>query len=333
MERRLKKNSKKKQIIDKIIETFLIIFIFLLILKHYRFIEYLLELRCINEQRDYLIGFCPGCKSEFLKVLNSSHTIKCALYSLDDEDTLKVLISKNSEIKVFYQNFWKVDKLIKELNKSLENSSLLPVYSKGLMHHKFCVIDNNYVLLGSLNPTKKGFQQVNDFIVIESKTFNKKLNTIYNQLSTNPRFQQNLLSSVFYKKIQLFDCKVEPCKKRLLYEIRNAKEKVWFAQFLITDNDIAQTLLEKSNKIDVKGIINQDNINLRGSDFRKLENFTKTLKDLHLKVWIIDNKIITGSVNPSANGFENNDELMIIISDPKVYDGYVKVFKKLYFAI
>lgn len=339
MLRKSNNSSKNKNLSkDKIIETIILCLMLILLIKHYRLIETIVKIQdsIKSNNKNYLVEFCPGCKKNVLLVFNQSKNIKCAYYSINDKDVLKLLLSKNVEIKVFYSNFKETIDSIKSLNKSLNysavNSKIIPVYSSGLMHHKFCILDGQYVLLGSLNPTSKGFQQINDFIVIQSRDLAKKLNRIYSNLEDDcfDNGLNKLISYLVYRKMELLDCRTEPCKKRLLYELKNAKERIWFAQFLLTDDEIAEAIVEKSKTLDIKGVISAENIKLRGSDYHKIKRFTIAKKDLHMKVWIIDDKVITGSLNPSNNGFNKNQELMLIINNQEICSKYVDEINKLY---
>ncbi len=333
MQKKYKKESADNNPIkNRIVEGLTITIVLFLIIKHYNVLE-IVPAYYQDEVTDYFIGFCPGCKTEFLTILNQSKEVKCAFYSLNDPDVIKVLYSKNGEVKVFHSNFKSMLDLVKNLNESNTTVKYIPVYSYGLMHHKFCILDNRYIILGSLNPTQTGFEQSNDFLVIPSERLVKELNKEYLYLG-NTFYRQDyvnkLIALLYFKRKELLICRKDLCKERLMYEISNAKDRIWFAQFLITDNDVAELLIEKSQTLDVKGIINKENINLKGSDYYKIKNFTKPCKDIHLKIWIIDNKTITGSLNPSENGFTKNDELMFIIKNKEAVNEYTSQFIELF---
>ena len=72
---------------------------------------------------------------------------------------------------------------------------------------------------------------------------------------------------------------------------------------------------------------------VRDSQYEKLKEIAQWDNGkgkMHHKVFIIDEKVvITGSMNPSKSGNENNDENVIIIEDEKIAKKYVDEFENI----
>jgi phosphatidylserine/phosphatidylglycerophosphate/cardiolipin synthase-like enzyme len=110
-----------------------------------------------------------------------------------------------------------------------------------------------------------------------------------------------------------------------------AEEEVCFSSFALTDNEIRDkiSLLDEGG-VKIYGTIENRNRNLLGSDyellFKDIDIRLDANKDsMHHKFFVIDNKtVITGSANPSENGYENNDENILIIHNSKIAESYMR---------
>ena len=118
------------------------------------------EIKVIYENLSYdiQISFCPwqNCNKEFLyKINETKQEVKCAFYELSYEPLIKLLIEKSKFVKVDLV----IDKRYKDkLNfYNLENISILTNNNSIQMHNKFCVIDNQTLITGSINPSENGF--------------------------------------------------------------------------------------------------------------------------------------------------------------------------------
>jgi len=130
------------------------------------------------------VFFCPqdDCEEELFEVINSAkESIHCAFYDLDLERVINILDkkSKTMDIKLVVDdaNFYHV--------KHLKFARKDPSYglSYGLMHNKFCIIDNKIVLTGSFNPTENGaYKNNNNLIIIESFYLSKNYEDEFNEL-------------------------------------------------------------------------------------------------------------------------------------------------------
>ncbi|MBU0471835.1 MAG: hypothetical protein KKF65_04360 [Nanoarchaeota archaeon] len=276
-----------------------------------------------SEQGDIKIYFCPedNCEKVLLEEINHSKEIKCAFYDLNLENLTNAL--KEQEILVFEDNY---------------EGFGTKVYSKGLMHNKFCIFDNKKIFTGSFNPTYNGnFKNNNNLVLIESETLSKNYLDEFEEIkqrdnkktkNTQVKFNNFIIENYF--------CPEDNCKKEVLDELMDAKESIYFMTFSFTDSDIADVLIEKSKTIIVAGIMEKQRINMEYNVFHKLNNSkVKVIPDsnprvMHHKVFIIDRKtVVTGSYNPTKNGNEKNDENMLIIHNEEVSKKFLDEVNKI----
>lgn len=204
----------------------------------------------------------------------------------------------------------------------------------GLMHNKFCVIDDK-VATGSLNPTKTNIKEANNLIVIHSKYAAELFKEEYAELKNNvfgkgkrTKYPEIMLNN---RKINIRFCPEDNCKKTTLQELKRAKKSIRFALNAFTDDDIGNLLKEKSEQIIVNGVL--DSTQGQYSEMNKIKEFTKVIKNVHHKFFIIDEEIvITGSANPTRNGYYKNDENMLVLNDTEIAQKYGAEIQRLQLA-
>ncbi|MFW6285924.1 MAG: phospholipase D-like domain-containing protein [Nanoarchaeota archaeon] len=301
--------------------------------------------------------FCPSddCFNIFKNnILNAKSNVKCAFYELNFMNLSKVFLelSKNDiNVEILVDDAY----LEKEGLEFLKNSNIKIFSDKkrgtrynNYMHHKFCVIDDSVVITGSANPTNRGFlMNDNNIIKIESSKLSKNYNFEFEQLKSG-KFGYNKQSALHYNNLTLnykddtylvntYFCPQDDCDKEFLNLIGNAENEILFGVFAITYDELSDLLIEKNNDgVNVKGLIEKRNINLKGSDYYELNksfNFKLDVNkyNMHNKFFVIDeNIVITGSTNPSASGFNYNDENMIVIENRDIAMMYKNYFLSIY---
>lgn len=277
------------------------------------------------------VYFCPrdSCKDILIAYLNSSEKISCALYDLNIQEAGDILKSKNARVLMEDKNSRKT-----ALN-SVDDSK----YS--VMHNKFCILDNETVLTGSMNPTiRDTTMNNNNLLIIYSKkiakTFNDEFEELYSGTSSGGK---RTIDNVFYvnnDKISVYFCPEDWCANKILYRLDEAEESIYFMAFSFTHSKIADMLIKKQKQgLIVKGIMEKSQAGER-SVFEKLNmSNTDVIKDknnanMHHKVFIIDRSaVITGSMNPTINGDANNDENLLIIESKWLAEKYIEEFNLL----
>jgi len=274
----------------------------------------------VEETGNILVMFCDieNCSDALNTLIISSNKSNCAFYNQMDENLKNNFKKINSTTLIYSKNY-------KDFGK--------PIYTKGLMHHKFCVFDDEIITTGSYNPgeSKKRDNQ----LIITSKALSKNYNQEILFLETNKETKTPHQEITFNNRtIKNYFCPRDSCKEKILVELEKARESIKFMTFTFTDKDIASKILEKNETgADVKGII-EDFQNKKEWVYPLFENNTVILATTitqHNKLFIIDDKIlITGSYNPTNAANTINNENIIIIEEPEIVKKYLDYFEYVF---
>jgi len=309
-----------------------------------------------SESGAYEIYFCPAedCRSALLSALNRSTKIECAFYDLGDPALIALLKAKNADVLVFEENDERYGTVITNPRS-------------GLMHDKFCILDDMTVVTGSLNPTVAGitkndnnlfiiagdklaqnyaaeFQELKDrtkgtneelavqfpvitHTVTSFSTASDSTNSITN--STN-----SIINSTFI--IENYFCPEDDCQGHLLAALSAANSSIEFMTYSFTDDKIGDLLVQKrAQGVTVTGVFEKQ----QESKYSEYTGLKATGCDvrldgnpslMHHKVFIIDRTIVAfGSYNPSANGNTKNDENMLIVHDAAIAEEFGKEFERV----
>ena len=290
-----------------------------------------------------------ACK-EILKQINDSKTsIDIALYGWDNvaqiTNAIKNAKSRGVKVRIVYDTspaeYYPETKHIVELaDESAKDSPNV------LMHNKFIIFDNQKVITGSMNFARTGFSGFNSdcIIFLNSEEIAKIYEEEFLQMLSG-KFSTSK-SHVNHKTIMLGSAKVTPLfspKDKIITNnvipiINSAKRYIYIPTFLITHDELAQSLINaKKRGIDVKMIVDATNPFMPRSKVKmlrasgipvKIENYAGKL---HSKSIIIDDKyIIAGSMNFSKSGENKNDENALIIEDERLAKYYRGFFEYLW---
>jgi phosphatidylserine/phosphatidylglycerophosphate/cardiolipin synthase-like enzyme len=256
--------------------------------------------------------------------LNNSKSAFCAFYDLDEESIIRTIEQNNISVKLFEENyeFWMAENIV-------------PVGSRALMHHKFCVVDD-YILTGSWNPTKRGTYYNDNYILfIESKSIARNYLDAYNSLE-NEQEAKALTLNLSGISIENYFCPAHNCEQKVLDELDTAIESIYVLAFSFTSLPIAEKLAEKQKQgVEIIVLFEKTRIASYSQYAYLLENNVSVHKDtnpytMHEKVFIIDGKVsILGSYNPTAAANTKNDENILIVHDKKVTELFIEEFKHL----
>lgn len=248
-----------------------------------------------------------NCSNVLVELLNKYPNHVCAFYDLKDN-----IIEKSINQGVLF-----------EKNYYSNNSKIVPIHSKGLMHNKFCVFDESYVLTGSWNPTFRGTNLNDNYILlIDSAVLAKKYLEEYNHLLD--RKQQVSPISVWSPEssVSLYFCPQHNCQKQVISILAKAQSSVKILAFTFTDQKIAEQLLAISRKgVDVEIIFEKTRITRYSVIDLFEQSSVITYLDansytMHEKMFIIDEEtLILGSYNPTISATQKNDENILIIND------------------
>ena len=292
------------------------------------------------------ITFCPNglCEETLLDFINNAEdSLHCAFYDIGLESVQDALLQKYEEIEVQvvtdndyfhkfpYNGFVKQDR-------------------SAYMHNKFCITGNK-VITGSMNPTDNGANKNdNNLLVIESQELANNFETEFQELWSGT-FKKgdpnalivNLSTTEQQLVIESYFCPDDDCATAVETEIQAATESVYFMTFSFTHDGIANNILvkhqeaiEQATEFDVRGIF-ESRQNSKYSkfdvfDYQGVEVYTDANKNtMHHKVFIIDAEtVIPGSMNPSNNGVDGNDETLLIIHSDEVAKAFTTEFERIF---
>lgn len=286
-----------------------------------------------ESNRGYNAHFCitENCTKIINHYLSNAQTsIHCAFYHVNVGSILKNLAEKSKSIDVRLV----IDESDKDKTKGAKIAK-----SYGLMHNKFCIIDNELVITGSFNPTNSELLNDNNIFVVYSRllaeNYEKEFNELWNGISGGGDKTGNPVINYNGITIKNYFCPEDGCGEKIIAELGKAEKSIYFMAFSFTSEKIADALLFRKN-IAISGVTEKSSANTEYSQYGRLTGFgIDVLKDgnrktMHHKVFIIDNStVITGSFNPTESADMRNDENIIIINDPVIAGKYLKEFERV----
>ncbi len=278
-----------------------------------------------EEEGTIAVYFCPqeACSEKLLAAIQEAETIHCAFFDIDIPEIITALEEKNAQVII-----------------DADNNEGMPFKTdtrSAYMHDKFCIFDNNVVFTGSMNPTKNdATKNNNNILLIESAYLAKNYEDEFQQMWKGNFGRDN---TVVYPLLKLnntlvenYFCPEDNCEKHIAEQLHAAQSSIYFMQFSFTSDILGEIILEKSKTLSVRGIFEKSQ-NSQYSEYTKMQQFSildSSSGFLHHKVFIIDNEtVITGSMNPSKNGNEKNDENILIIHNKEIAQMYLDEFEKL----
>lgn len=269
-----------------------------------------------QEQGHIHAYFCDdvNCTTLYIELIQQAKHVHCAFYELESKKLEQELKQKKASVYIFEDN---------------QNNFATPIPSQGLMHHKFCVFDQDVVITGSYNPIQN--QHLDNIIIIQSKTIaNNYKQEIERLKGKQPLYTKEILHN--NHALQNYFCKEHDCQQKIINEIQQAQNHIYFLTFTFTDNNIANAIINQN--VTTKGVIE----NFQNKQYWTYPLFEQAQQNVsihsknyfqHNKVLIIDNTTITGSYNPTRAANTINDENIIIIHNPEITKQYKKKFYEI----
>ncbi len=350
----------KKQFYFLLILIFLIIFVFLIIV----FLDFRNESNTAREPSETgsnslnlgqtseelwpndlnsTIYFCPedNCNEKIISlIIDSNNSIDCAVYDITSKEIADSLISekeKGNQIRIVtdYGRSSTKTSQVGNLKYSGINVLISPSESS-YMHNKFCVFDDSAVLIGSTNFTENSFSEsYNNIMVFDNpklaNILTEKINSFY---LGNFSKSSTVLGQDISSDFSIYFCPNQFCESSVLDKVKEAKKSIVCMMYSFTLDNLAEELIKaKENGIEIRLILENQQIT-QYSEYQKLKaNGIDVILDnqpnlLHNKFCVIDEEtLITGSMNFSLNGINNNDESLLIIKDKNLSMQYYDYFK------
>ena len=277
--------------------------------------------------------FCPkdDCEGVLLDQIRNAETVDCAFFDFNLEEVMTELKEKTHRLIIDDQYYEKVN--IDNVRKDT---------SKGYMHNKFCVLDNSIVLTGSMNPTYNDVNKNNNnFVVIESKLLAENYENEFNEMwmgefgkGENLKYPKIMFNGFLVEN--LF-CPEDNCEEKVLEILKTARERIYFMTFSFTSDEIGEEIVKNFHYgVDIKGIFDTTQAGSQYSEFNKMSELgmnvkkDKNPKNMHHKVFIVDDAVIFGSYNPTDSGNKRNDENVLVIHNRGIAEQFIKEFDFLW---
>ncbi len=238
---------------------------------------------------------------------------------------------------------------IRPLSLDCEEIAGIPVCfdeREGFMHHKFLVVDRQLVFTGSTNLTWNAFARNNEnSLLLPSPTLAQGYGREFQALFRGEK--EGLGEAVSFRLEDKAFGLIEGtayfspkgggrAREALLEALKEAKQEIWVAAFVLTDRGAVEALAEAQRRgVGVRVLLEERNLeDSREEDL--LEAGIEVRKDpnpytLHHKVMVIDREVVaTGSYNFSVRAYQTNNENLLILKGPGLAQAYRKEVERLW---
>ncbi len=300
------------------------------------------------------------------RINRAKSSIDLAVYSFfglpNVADALVVAKNRGVRIRVVYDSRTTQDDIRTLMNAGIKISKR-PASLPGIMHDKFFIFDardtiatNDWLWTGSWNVTSTELGWKNNVVEINDPTITKAYQKEFEEMwgsntdtpnPSNAKFSYQKTDNIPHsfsiggREVELYFSPTDGTTSHIISAINSANDNIYFAQFMITRNNIATALYNKytSGVQDIRGVVNTTNAS--GSEYSYLSTFADMHQNppptLHDKYGIIDATdgssdpiVITGSHNWTNSAETINDENTIFIHDLLIANQYMQDFKKRY---
>lgn len=282
------------------------------------------------------------------KLITAVSRVDAALYHLDSVSVADGLIKahrRGVQVRVVTET----DNIDENAIAQLQEAGI-PVADDGdadsYMHHKFIVIDEQYVWTGSYNTTYNGaYRNKNNVIFIDSVPLAYNFTQEFRELFRQMRAEKPSGASVVHPKVTLSDgtqvftyfSPANDILSSLLKEVGSAKKSIHFMAFSFTQDVLGSAMRDRfESGIDVRGVFEERQISqyseyegMQAAGMSVIQDRNKGT--MHHKVIVIDREtVITGSYNFSQNAEARNSEnLLIIKGNPDIAEAYLAEFDRI----
>ncbi len=200
-----------------------------------------------------------------------------------------------------------------------------------IMHHKFTVVDGEWVEMGSWNYSDGDTYRLNNNMAIfRSRELAENYIVEFEKMFAQRRFGPNKAKGVAHPAVSIGPLRVETyfaaqdaVASRIVERVGRAQRKIHFLAFSFTHDGIAQAMLaRKQAGVELQGVFETTGSSTRFSEYGRMKAAgVEVYPDgnayaLHHKVILLDDRTtIFGSFNFSENADQSNDENLLIVDD------------------
>ncbi|MFZ4828840.1 MAG: phospholipase D-like domain-containing protein [Phototrophicaceae bacterium] len=213
-----------------------------------------------------------------------------------------------------------------------------------LMNHKFAVIDNQAVLMGTMSYTKSAvYRNNNSLLLIQEpvvvSAYTQEFSEMFDQLvfgNTNPPQAQAILDVEVAPSVEVIFSPDEDLQARLLELIGTAQTSITFMNYHFTDEALARALQDKAQAgVTVRGMLERTQINRHSQYDELLCAGVEMVLDgnrygLAHKVLVVDAQtVVMGSSNFTTDNLTEDDNSVVVITDPALAQLFIEEYERL----
>lgn len=288
----------------------------------------------------------------FSLIRSSKKTLDVAFFDIDDPGAIKAFIdAKRRGVNV--RVVTDTDNTKDKENPSISRSAIEDLKSAGIpviedhkssfMHHKFMIVDNKSVWLGSTNPTVNSmYHHNNNAVLIQSEKIAENYNVEFKRMFESEQFgpinfnMPNPVVNIEGQEIRTYFSPRGGSKQAIIEELKKAQKSIKFMAFSYTDKDMANIMIEKKKLgLSVEGAFDECLLGQSSVYYMLKAGKVFSMKDgnqalLHHKTIIIDNEtVINGSFNFSKSAEERNNEDFVIIKSKSHASYFLKEYERV----
>jgi phosphatidylserine/phosphatidylglycerophosphate/cardiolipin synthase-like enzyme len=231
---------------------------------------------------------------------------------------------------------------------SIVKQAEIPVVedSRGpIMHHKFMVVDGEWVWTGSWNWTVGDTYRLNNNAVkIRSKELAANYTAEFEKMFVQRRFGPTKPKGVPYPKLTIEGVPVENyfaaedgVGARLVDRLSTASSSIDFLAFSFTHDRIGRAVVDRAKGgVKVRGVFETTGSQTQFSEYTPMRDAgLEVYLDgnpyvMHHKVFVLDRKtVVFGSFNFSSNADQDNDENVLIVDDPAMAQAFLAEVERI----
>jgi phosphatidylserine/phosphatidylglycerophosphate/cardiolipin synthase-like enzyme len=213
-----------------------------------------------------------------------------------------------------------------------------------LMNDKFWIFDGYITWTGSTDITESGiFNQNNNVIVIHSAEVASMYEREFQEMwdgqfgPRSPSTMEQQYTNLDGSPIQVLFSPEDDVINHIISIVTGAQHTIRFMAFGFTDYPLAQAMIDRSAAgVDVMGVFERVGSDTEYAELCTLHCANVPVRQdgnpsfLHDKIIIVDDTVITGSLNYSSNADESNDENVIIITNAEIAALYMQEFERIW---
>ena len=210
---------------------------------------------------------------------------------------------------------------------------------QSIMHHKFSVVDGEWVATGSMNYTDGDAYRLNNWTgIFHSRDLAAAYTFEFEQLiagktgSERDKARSRASFTIGGTPVQLCFSPRGSCASLIVDTVkREAKTSIYFLAFSFTHDAIGASIIDKAKAgLRVSGVFERTGSQTAFSEYPKMKKqgldvyLDGNPYAMHHKVIVLDERVVVaGSFNFSNNADQDNDENLLIVDDA----AYARAFK------